>query len=327
MPSLNLRKSGWWVSLCLSLFLVSCAQEQVPVYSIGTGSLTGSYEAVGVALRRILAADRETRELRFEDSLSAGSAANILSLGKGEIQFGIAQADHLFQAVNGTGDFLTEGPQPDLRAIFNLYTESIALVTGIDTEIESMQDLRGKRVDIGAPGSGTRNNAIDALAAAGIDWQTDLIASGAEQDARLENFMAGEIDAYFYTAGHPNQEIKFASFSVRGIRLISLENIPDLLNTGSFYSATQIPSDAYSRNAAIGDIDTVGVNAILLTSADVSEEIVYALTKAVFENISTTAEFGREFGALFDKRYFEGLSAPIHPGALRYYREAGIPVP
>ena len=325
MPVLNLLKARTWVVLCL-LFLAACGQDKSPVYSIGTGGLTGTYETVGIALRRILALDQETRDMRFEDRLSAGSAANIEALVNGEIQFGIAQADHLYQAINGTGDFNGSGAQQDLRAVFNLYTESIALVAGSDTRIRSMQDLRGKRVDIGAPGSGTRNNAIDALSAAGIDWQKDIIPSGADSETRLENFMAGEIDAYFYTAGHPNQEIKFASFSVRGIRLIPLENIPAMLEAGSFYSATTIPAGTYER-AGGGDIETVGVNAILLTSADVPEELVYAMTKAVFKNIDVSSEFSKEFGALFAQRYFEGVSAPLHPGASRYFREAGIPLP
>lgn len=325
MPVLNLLRIRWWVVLCL-LLLTACGQEKSPVYSIGTGGLTGTYETVGVALRRILSMDPETRHMRFEDRLSAGSAANIQSLAKGEIQFGIGQADHLYQAVNGTGDFASDGPQQKLRAVFNLYTESVALVAGGDTRIMSMQDLLGKRVDIGAPGSGTRNNAIAALRAAGFDWQKDIVASGSESEVRLEKFMAGEIDAYFYTAGHPNQEIKFASFSVRGIRLVPLENIPALLESGSFYSAATIPAGTYER-AGSGDIETVGVNAILLTSADVSEDLVYSMTKAVFKNIDVSAEFSKEFGALFDRRYFEGVSAPLHPGAARYFREIGIPIP
>ena len=326
MPVLNLPRVRWSVVLFLLLLLTACGQEKAPVYSIGTGGLTGTYETVGVALRRILAMDPATRQMRFEDRLSAGSAANIRSLANGEIQFGIGQADHLYQAVNGTGEFAADGPQQNLRAVFNLYNESVALVTGSDTRIATMQDLRGKRVDIGAPGSGTRNNAIAALQAAGIDWQKDIIASGSEPEARLENFMAGEIDAYFYTAGHPNQEIKFASFSVRGIRLVPIENIAGLLEAGSFYSAVTIPAGTYQR-AGGGDIETVGVNAILLTTADVSDDIVYALTKAVFKNIDVSSEFSKEFGALFDRRYFEGVSAPLHPGAARYFREIGIPIP
>ncbi len=311
----------------LAFLIVSCSKEEVPSFLIGTGGLAGNYKNVGHALRRILVNDPTTRTIRFDDRVSPGSVSNINAIGRGEIQFGIAQADHQYQAVNGVDEWKDKGPQEELRAIFNLYAESVTLVAGADTDIRSMKDLKGKLVDIGAPGSGTRSNAIDGLRAAGVDWQNDFTVFEEFLEDRLAKFMRGEIDAFFYTAGHPNIEIKFATFSVRGARIIPLENIDSLIESSPFYSRTLIPSQIYPMANNDADIKTIGINATLLTSARVSEDIVYAITRAVFENVESSADFRSEFGALLSDQFLKGLTAPIHPGALKYYREVGTSIP
>jgi TRAP transporter TAXI family solute receptor len=214
-----------------------------------------------------------------------------------------------------------------LRAIISLYTESVALVAGADTDIRSIEDLKAKLIDIGAAGSGTRRNAIDGLRAGGVDWNNDIEAYEESPDDRMASFMRGEIDAFFYTAGHPNKEIKFATFSVRGARVIPLVNIDSLVESNPFYFRTLIPSEAYPKADNEIDIETIGVNATLLTSSRVPEDVVYAITKAVFENVESSANFQAEFGALLGDHFLDGLTAPIHPGALKYYREVGISIP
>jgi TRAP transporter TAXI family solute receptor len=329
MRTADYLKNGFVFCQCfiLALLIVSCSQEEKPSFFIGTGGVAGNYQNVGLALRRIFNDDSATSGFRFNDRMSSGSVANINALSRGEIQLGIAQADHQYQAVNGLDDWMDKGPQKELRSIFNLYAESVTLVAGADTGIQSMEDLRGRKVDIGAPGSGTRGNAIDGLRAAGIDWQSDIEVFENSLDDRLANFMRGEIDAFFYTAGHPNKEIKFATFSVRGARIIPLENIDNLIKFNPFYSRKLIPSETYPRANNDIDIETIGVNATLLTSSKVSEDVVYAITKAVFENVKLSTDFRYEFGALRSNQFLNGLSAPIHPGALKYFREAGISIP
>ena len=311
----------------LALLAISCAKEETPSFLIGTGGLTGNYHTVGSALRRILANEPATGELQFDERTSSGSVSNINAIAKGDIQFGIAQADHQYQAINGLGEWSDNGAQTELRAIFNLYADAVTLVAGADTDIRSMEDLVGKRVDIGAPGSGTRSNAMDVLHAAGIDMETDIEVSEASVDDRLAMFMGGEIDAFFYTVGHPNKEIKFATFSVRGARIIPLKNIDSMTTSSPFYSRVSIPSGTYPMARHGVDIETIGVYATLLTSAHVSDDVVYAVTKAVFENVESSADFQHEFKALLNGQYLEGLTTPIHPGALRYYREAGMTIP
>lgn len=311
----------------LAFLAVSCAKEEAPSYLIGTGGLAGNYHSVGLALRRILANNPATSELQFDERTSSGSVSNINAIVRGEIQFGIAQADHQYQAVNGLDEWSDKGPQTELRAIFSLYADSVTLVAGADTDIRSMEDLKGKLVDIGAPGSGTLSNAVDGLRAAGIDWQKDIEVSQANLDDRLAMFMRGEIDAFFYTVSHPNIEIKFATFSVRGARIIPLNDIDSLIDSSPFYSRVLIPSGTYLMANNDVDIETIGVYATLLTSAQVSEDVVYAVTKAVFENVESSTDLRSEFGALLSDQFSKSLTAPMHPGAAKYYREVGISIP
>jgi uncharacterized protein len=326
MSAASYAKKGLLVCQVVSLaFLIaSCSKDKIPSYGIGTGSVSGNYQNVGSEIVRIVNENRTINGFQLEYEISSGSKSNIRAIATGETQFGIAQADAQYQAVKGLGEWSDEGPQDDLRAVFSLYAESVTLVAGGDTDIRSINDLRGKLVDLGSSGSGTRRNAIDALGAAGIDWKSDIQAREESLDDRLAKFMRGELDAFFYTAGHPNREIKFATFSVRGARIIPLTNIDRLVSANSYYSRTLIPSGLYPMADNEVDIETVGVNATLLTSANTSDDVVYAVTKAVFENLELLADSNADISALLDDKFLEGLTAPVHPGALRYYQEIGM---
>jgi TRAP transporter TAXI family solute receptor len=329
MSTVGNAKQGLVVCLVVSLTLLiaACSKEKMPSFDIGTGGVGGSYFAVGSALAIMVNKNRATNGFQLQNKLSSGSVSNINAIAAGDSPFGIAQADHQYEAVKGLGDWSERGPQDDLRAIFSMYTESVTLVVGADSGIRSIDDLKGKDVDIGSPGSGTRRNAIDALRAAGIDWKKDIQAREEAVDDRLAKFMRGELDAFFYTVGHPNKDIKFATLSVRGARIIPLSNIDSLITADSYFSRSMISANLYPMANNAVDIDTIGVNATLLTSAKVSEDVVYAVTKSVFENIESVSEFNAPFNALADDKFLEGLTAPIHPGALRYYREVGVHVP
>jgi len=311
----------------LALLVASCSKEEPPSFSIGTGGVAGSYRDVGLTLARIVNENRASDDFKLETEISSGSVSNINAIAAGDTHFGIAQADHQHQAVKGLGEWTDKGPQEDLRAVFSMYAETVTLVAGGDSDIRSINDLKGKLVDIGSSDSGTRRNAIDALRAAGIDWKNDIQAHEESLDDRLAKFMRGELDAFFFTVGHPNKEIKFATFSVRGARIIPLENIDSLISENPYFSRTLIPSKLYPMAHNDVDIETIGVNATLLTSAKVSEDVVYAVTKAIFENLESLPDFNAGFNALLNDKFLEGLTAPIHPGALKYYREIGLHIP
>ena len=311
----------------LAFLFSSCSKEEVKSLSIGTGGTQGTYWVVGRALARVVNADLALTGAQLKSEISSGSVSNINAIAAGNIQFGIAQADHQYQAVKGTGDWRDRGPQEDLRAVFSIYTESVTLLAGGDSDIRSINDLKGKVVDIGSSGSGTRRNAIDVLRAAGIDWRNDIQAREESLEVRLAKFMGGELDAFFYTVGHPNLETKFATFSVRGVRIIPLTNIDRLIAENPYFLRVLIPTELYPMARNKVDIETIGVNATLLTSAKVPEEVVYAFTRAVFENLEALTDLNTKFDALLDDKFLEGLTAPIHPGALKYFREIGLQIP
>jgi len=319
-----------WFSVCgilsMALLLASCSKEAIPSFSIGTGSPNGTYYTVGAAIMRFVNRNEVDNSFRLEFETSSGSVENINAIISGDAQFGIAQSDHQYHAVKGLGAWEGIGPQQDLRSIFSMYTEAVALIVGADSGIRSIDDLKGKNVDIGTSGSGTHQNAIDALSAAGIDWKNDINIHEESPDDALVKFIRGELDAFFFTAGHPNREIKYATMSVRGARIIPLENLDGLVSAQPFMLRASIPSGLYPMANSKIDIETVGVNATLVTSANVPDEVVYAITKATFDNLDSLAtEYsGFEFSALIEDKYLDGLAAPIHPGALKYYREAGL---
>ena len=317
--------------LCQVLFpaflIASCSQEDSRSLTIATGGVGGNYQVAGRAITNIVNENQEAHGFQLHVKTSSGSVSNIDAIVAGDIEFGIAQADQQYLALNGLAEWKDKGPQTDLRAVFSLYTESVTLVAGGDSGIRSMDDLQGKRVDIGLSGSGTRQNAIDALDAAGIDWETDIKAHEETLDDRLAMLMRSELDAFFYTVGHPNTDMKFATYSVRGARFIPLVNIEKILSTNPYYSKSFIPIDQYPLADNEKDVETIGVKAILLTSAGVSEEIVYAVTKAVFDNSESLIEYNLVLETFGEENMLEGLTAPIHPGALRYYQEVGIQVP
>jgi TRAP transporter TAXI family solute receptor len=316
--------------ICRVLFLLfvisSCSQEKSLPLTIGTGSIGDNYDDVGRAIARIVNKKQEVNGFRLQDKSSSGSVSNINAIVASDIEFGIAQADRQYQAFNGLAEWKEKGPQKDLRAVFSLYTESVTLVAGRDSGISTIHDLRGKRVDIGLPGSGTRKNAIDALDASGIDWEKDIEVHEEKLDIRLKMFMHSDLDAFFHTAGHPNSQLMFATYSVRGIRFIPLVNIEKILSTNLYYSKSFIPIELYPRADNKNDVETIGIKATLLTSAKVTDDVVYAVTKTVFDDLESLGEYAPILKAVTKEDMLEGLTAPIHPGALRYFKEVGLQV-
>jgi TRAP transporter TAXI family solute receptor len=210
--------------------------------------------------------------------------------------------------------------------MFSLYTESVTLVASVDSGIKTIQNLKGKRVDIGKVGSGGRQNAIDALNAAGIDWTTDLRAIKIEKNTDAQSMlMRGDLDAFFYTVGHPTTAIKFATVGAKKTIFVPMINIKKLLSKYPYYVQSVIPVSLYPQVANKEDIKTFGVKATFVTSAKIPDNVVYAITKAVFENLGSLKYAHPTLNMLTKKSMVkDGLTAPIHSGALRYYKEAGL---
>ena len=233
--------------ICQVLFLLfvipSCSQEKSNSLTVGTGAPGGSYYLTGLAISRIVNNKQEAHGFRLQEEFSSGSVSNINAIVAGDIQFGIAQSDRQYQAFNGLAEWKEKGPQKDLRAVFSLYPESVTLVASGYSGITAIHDLRGKRVDIGLPGSGSRQNAIDVLDAAGIEWEKDMEVHEEKLDDRINMLMHSGVDAFFHTVGHPSQDIKSATFLVGGIRFIPPVNIEQILSENPYYSKSDRKSD------------------------------------------------------------------------------------
>ena len=302
------------------------AWAKTTVFKIATGEYMGRYYPTGGAIAEIVNNKQEEYEFRCTAKPTSGSVFNINAIVAGDMEFGIVQSDSQYQAFNSLAEWKDKGPQKDLRAMFSLYTESVTLIASIDSGAKTIQDLKGKRVDIGKIGSGGRQNAIDALNAAGIDWKTDInvIKIGKNTDAQ-SMLMRGELDAFFYTVGHPTTAIKFATVGGKKTLFIPIVNIEELLSKNPYYVKSFIPVSLYPQTANDEDVKTFGVKATFVTSAKIPDNVVYAITKEVFENLGSL-KYSHPTLKMLTKESMvtDGLTAPMHPGALRYYKEVGL---
>jgi TRAP transporter TAXI family solute receptor len=249
---------------------------------------------------------------------------NINAVMSGDLDFGIAQSDLQYQAVKGLGDWEEKGPQSELRAVCSLHPEAVTLVAAVDAGIETLDDLIGKRVNIGNPGSGQRANSIDVLTSAGIDWREDIRAEGLKASECASMLQDGRIDAFFYTVGHPAGAITEATAGRRKVRIVPITGMEALLESAPYYAETVIPVALYPNAANTEDVPTIGVLTTLVTSADVPADVVHTLTRALFENLDEFKEQHPAFAGLTAEGMLKGLTAPLHEGAMRYYLEAGL---
>jgi len=297
--------------------------QRLRFVTIGTGGLTGVYYPAGGAISRTVNAKQDEYNLKATVESTGGSVFNINAVISGDLEFGIAQSDRQFQAYKGQAEWDGKA-QEKLRAVCALHPESITLVAAADAGINTLADLKGKRVNIGDPGSGNRGNAIDALATAGLDWETDIQAEQVKAVESAKLLQDGRIDAYFYTVGHPNGSVMEATAGKRPVKFIPIDQVDDLIKEFPFYAKSIIPKALYPKTANDGDVQTYGVKATLVTSSDVPEDVVYAVTKEVFENLESFKGLHPAFGVLTEQNMLEGNSAPYHDGAMKYFKEAGL---
>ena len=303
---------------------VAPASARTIFVTIGTGGITGVYYPTGVAIAKIVNKKRKLYGIRATVESTGGSVFNVNAVMTGDLEFGVVQSDRQFQAINGLAEWKDKGKQNDLRAVFTIHPESITLVAADDAGIKSIQDLKGKRVNIGNPGSGQRQNSIDALEAAGIDFRKDIKAESVKAAEAPGLLQDGRIDAFFYTVGHPNDNIKEATSGKRKVHMVPITNVAGLLAKFPYYAKAVVPMKFYPGATNTGDVDTFGVKATIVTSAKVPDDVVYAITKEVFDNFDEFKKLHPAYGILTQKNMLEGMSAPIHSGAMKYYKEAGL---
>ena len=298
------------------------AQQQFVV--IGTGGTTGVYFSAGGAICRLMNQAREERGHSFRCSVesTAGSVFNINAIRQGENQFGVSQSDVMYFAVEGERDF-ADAAYEDLRAVMSLHPEPFTLVARADAGIESFADLAGKRVNVGAPGSGTQTSFDIILGAMDMSRDDLSLASELRPDEHGAALCDNQIDAFFYAVGHPSANIADPTTTCEAQLVpIAGEGVDELIEANPYYASVTVPGGLYANNP--DDVETFGVLATLVTSADVSEDAVYELVRAVFENFDSFKGLHPALANLSEENMVsDGLSAPLHPGAERYYRERG----
>jgi TRAP transporter TAXI family solute receptor len=307
--------------------LQSTAQAAKTVFvTIGTGGITGVYYPTGGAIAKIVNLKKKEYGIRATVESTGGSVFNVNAVMARDLEFGIVQSDRQYQAWHGLAEWKDKGKQKDLRAVFTIHPEAITLVAADDAGIKSIQDLKGKRVNIGNPGSGQRQNSIDALTAAGIDWEKGIQAESVVADEAPGLLQDGRIDAYFYTVGHPSGNIKEATAGRRKVRIVDVvgPGLDKLIAEKPYYAKAIIEMSNYPGALNKEDVHTFGVKATFVTSAKVPDEVVYAITKEVFENFDDFKKLHPAYSVLTKKGMLEGMTAPIHPGAMKYYKEAGL---
>jgi len=292
--------------------------------SIGTGGVTGVYYPTGGAICRLVNKNRKEHGIRCSVESTGGSVYNINTIRAGELEFGVAQSDWQFHAYHGTSKFEEKGAFEKLRAVFSVHPEPFTVVARADAGIKNFEDLKGKRVNIGNPGSGQRGTMDVVLEAMG--WTTGDFAAASELKAAEQSqaLCDNNIDAMIYTVGHPSGSIQEATTACDSVLVnVTGPAIDKLIADNAYYRTATIPGGMYRGNDA--DTTTFGVGATFVTSADVSEDVVYEVVKAVFENFDAFKKLHPAFANLKPEEMAQdGLSAPLHPGAEKYYKEAGI---
>lgn len=309
----------WKIALGVALATGAAAEEFV---TFGTGGQTGVYYVVGQSICKLVNRDSGKTGIKCNAPASGGSVDNLNAIAAGERQLGMAQSDSQFRAYNGLGEF--EGKKMDkLRSIFSVYPEPFTVVARQDAEAKNFDALKGKRVNIGNPGSGTRTTM--ELLLKELQWGDKPFAVSSElKPAEMASALCdNNLDAISYTVGHPSGAIKEAAASCK-TNLVNVEGaaVDKLVETYPYFSKVSIPAGTYDGTP--GETKTFGVYATIVTSADVPEETVYQVTKAVFENFERFKKLHPSFENLKPEEMVKaGLAAPLHDGAVRYYKEKG----
>jgi TRAP transporter TAXI family solute receptor len=300
------------------------AAAQQKFITIGTGGVTGVYYAVGGAVCRLVNKDRKTHGLRCSVESTGGSVFNVNTIKSGELDLGLAQSDVQYNALKGVGQFKEAGAYGDLRAVFSVHPEPFTVLARKEAGVTKFEDLKGKRFNVGNPGSGTRASLEELLETMGWKLSDFSLAAELKADEHGPALCDNKIDGFFYGVGHPSANIQDPTTTC-GAKLVPLANaaVDKLVAEKPYYAKVSIPGGMYNNNP--NPTPTYGVLATMVSSAKVPDDVIYAVTKAVFENFEEFKKLHPAFANLDPKKMVkDGLSAPLHPGAEKYYKEKGL---
>lgn len=307
-----------------ALFAMAPGAQAQDFITIGTGGVTGVYYPTGGAICRLVNKDRKEHGIRCSVESTGGSVYNINTIRAGELDMGVAQSDWQHHAYHGTSQFEEAGAFPELRAVFSVHPEPFTVVARADAGIKNFKDLKGKRVNIGNPGSGQRGTMEVLMTEMGWTNADFALASELKAAEQSKALCDNKIDAMVYTVGHPSGSIKEATTSCDSVIVeVSGPEVDKLVAENAFYRKATIPGGMYTGTDQ--DVQTFGVGATFVTSANVDEKLVYHVVKAVFDNFDTFQKLHPAFENLKKEEMVkDGLSAPLHSGAEKYYKEAGL---
>ena len=299
------------------------AQAQQKFVTIGTGGVTGVYYAAGGAICRLINKDRAQHGLRCSVESTGGSVYNVNTIKAGELDFGVAQSDVQFNAIKGEAQFKDGGPVSDLRSVFALHPEPLTVLSRKEANIAKMEDFKGKRFNVGNPGSGQRATMAMLLPAMGMAESDFSLVSELKPDEHSAALCDNKIDGFAYVVGHPAANIQDPTTTC-GAKLVPITGpaVDKLIKEYPYFVAATIPGGMYPSNP--DPIKTFGGVASFVTSAKVPDDVVYAMVAAVFNNFEEFKKLHPALANLDPKDMIKnGISAPIHPGAVKYYKEKG----
>ena len=300
------------------------AAAQQKFVSIGTGGVTGVYYPTGGAICRLVNKTRKDHGIRCSAESTGGSVYNINTIRAGELEFGVAQSDWQYHAYHGTSKFKDAGAFKKLRAMFSVHAEPFTLIVRADSGITGFAGLKGKRVNIGNPGSGQRATMEVVMDAFGMKKSDFSLASELKGSEMAAAICDNKIDAMIYTIGHPAAAIKEATTACE-VKLIDVKGAPiaKLVKDNPYYRVATIPGGMYTGTP--NDVTTFGVGATFVTSSDVPDAVAYIVAKETMTNIDQFRKLHPAFATLDPKTMVsDGLAAPLHPGAAKAYKELGL---
>ena len=306
-----------------TLLTAGPAAAQQKFITIGTGGVTGVYYAVGGAICRLMNKDRAKTGIRCSVESTGGSAFNINTIRGGELDFGMAQSDVHYNAYKGEANFKQGGAYGELRSVYSVHPEPFTVLARKEAGVTKFEDFKGKRFNVGNPGSGTRISMEELLGAMGWKLSDFSLASELKADEHGPALCDNKIDGFYYGVGHPSANIQDPTTTC-GAKLIPLTGaaVDKLTSEHPYYAKATIPGGMYSNNP--NPTQTYGVLATLVTSAKVPDDVVYNLVKATFDNFDEFKKLHPAFANLEPANMVkDGLSAPLHPGAAKFYKEKG----
>ena len=292
--------------------------------TIGTGGVTGVYYPTGGAICRLVNKTKKEHGIRCSVESTGGGVYNLNAIAAGELDMGVAQSDTQYYAYNGTGAFADQGANKDLRAVFSVHPEPFTVVARADSKIKNFVDLKGKRVNVGNPGSGQRDTMDVVLKALGWTRDDFKLSSELKSSEQAAALCDNKVDAMVFVAGHPSGSIKEATTSCDSVLVnVAGPEIDKLVKENSYYRYATVPGGMYRGTDE--DTKTFGVGATFVSSAKVPTEVIYNVVKAVFENFDDFKKLHPAFANLKKEEMVkDGISAPLHDGAIKYYKEAGL---